>query len=987
MDDLERAIIISFDESGSVDPGLKSQVTAYCQRIKESQGICRVCMEKVLFCTFPQVQFWCLKTVQEVVRDRFSSVDAEERLFVRKSVASIACADGLDEGSAGARVLDGPAFIKNKLAQVFVTLVFFEYPSPWSSAFLDFLPHLRKGAAVIDMFCRVLNALDDELISLDYPRSPEEVRVSAHVKDAMRQQCVPQIVRAWYDVVVLYKSSKPELAAFVLDTMRRYVNWIDIGLIANDVFLPMLFETILVDGHPDQLRASSAGCVLAMVSKRMEPKAKLTLLRSLRISRIFGMVVENEESELGSSLGSLLLGYATEVLECSKRLESEDIYNESVELLDEVLPSIFYVMQRSEEETTFSSLQFLSAYVSKMKTLSPLKEKQMLHLGQILEVIRGKIRYDPAYRESLDLPDKIGREEEERMTEYRKDLFVLFRSVSRIAQDVTQLFVMNSLAAAVLGSAEVEFEDVESAISLFYALGEAINEEGIRTGTGLLSEMMPMLLSAKFSFHSHRLVALVYLETISRYVGFVHEHTQYIPLVLAAFLDERGIRHPNINVSRRASYLFMRIVKVLRVNLLPFIETILQSLQDTMVRLTRLEWALKDLDGSHIFEAIGMLIGMEDVSPEKQSEYLSLLLIPLCQQVDTLLSSVKTDDDPAELSAKVAYVQQIISAINSLSKGFSERLVTASRPTIGIMFKQTLDVLLKVLLVFPKNEQLRTKVTSFVHRMVDTLGACIFPYLPRALEQLLVDSETKEMVGFLVLINQLILKFKTAMGSIMEEIFPSIASRVFHVLPKDLFPSGPGSNTEEIRELQELQRTLFTFLHVMTTNDLSSVLLAPNSRGYLDAVIQLLLYNACGHKDILIRKACVQIFVKLIKDWCSRSNGEEKVPGFRTFIIESFAPNCCLYSVLDSSFELRDANTLVLLGEIVVAQKVMYENLGDEFLIHFVTKGFPAAHCPQNLAEQYCQKLQSGDMKTLKCFYQSLIESLRCQQNGSLVFR
>ncbi len=48
----------------------------------------------------------------------------------------------------------------------------------------------------------------------------------------------------------------------------------------------------------------------------------------------------------------------------------------------------------------------------------------------------------------------------------------------------------------------------------------------------------------------------------------------------------------------------------------------------------------------------------------------------------------------------------------------------------------------------------------------------------------------------------------------------------------------------------------------------------------------------------------------------------------------------------------------VLFGEIVLAQKVMYEKFGDEFLIHFVSKGFPAAHCPQDLAEQYCQRLQ-----------------------------
>ena len=49
---------------------------------------------------------------------------------------------------------------------------------------------------------------------------------------------------------------------------------------------------------------------------------------------------------------------------------------------------------------------------------------------------------------------------------------------------------------------------------------------------------------------------------------------------------------------------------------------------------------------------------------------------------------------------------------------------------------------------------------------------------------------------------------------------------------------------------------------------------------------------------------------------------------------------------------------LVLFGEIVLAQKVMYEKFGNEFLVHFVSKDFPAAHCPQDLAEEYCRKLQ-----------------------------
>lgn len=71
----------------------------------------------------------------------------------------------------------------------------------------------------------------------------------------------------------------------------------------------------------------------------------------------------------------------------------------------------------------------------------------------------------------------------------------------------------------------------------------------------------------------------------------------------------------------------------------------------------------------------------------------------------------------------------------------------------------------------------------------------------------------------------------------------------------------------------------------------------------------------------------------------------------------------------------------------MLAQKVMYDKLGDNFLVHFVSKGFSAARCPPDLAEQYRQKLQGSDIKALETFYQSLREILRQQHNGSLVFR
>jgi exportin-T len=42
----------------------------------------------------------------------------------------------------------------------------------------------------------------------------------------------------------------------------------------------------------------------------------------------------------------------------------------------------------------------------------------------------------------------------------------------------------------------------------------------------------------------------------------------------------------------------------------------------------------------------------------------------------------------------------------------------------------------------------------------------------------------------------------------------------------------------------------------------------------------------------------------------------------------------------------------------MTAQKVMYEKFRDEFVINFVSNNLSTVHCPQDLAEQYYQKLQ-----------------------------
>ncbi|XP_047342580.1 exportin-T-like [Impatiens glandulifera] len=979
MDDLEKAIVITFD--GLTDSALNSQAVSYCQQVKDNPSISYICIDHLCSSKLAQVQFWCLQCLHETVQVRYSSMSPHEQAFVRKSVFSMACFDSIDGKTDSARILEGPAFVKNKLAQVFVKLIYLEYPEIWPSVFIDYLPHLNKGVTVIDMFCRILNSLDEELISLDYHRNSDELAVATRVKDAMRQQCVPQIVKACYDIISMCRNYEPFLCANVMDSIKRHVSWIDIGLIANDPFITLFFDLISNDDLPIQLRGSATGCVLAAVSKRMEYLAKLKLLQTLQIKRVSSLVMERRlDDELFAKIAILLTGYANEALVCSMRLRNSVESNRScIELLNEVFPSIFHVMLTCEIDIMFIIVQFLSDYFGMMKLLLKPSEEQLFHANRILEIISLRIRYDPIHRKNVDVFNVLGKEEEDRMTEFRKDLFVLLRGVGRVLPDITQIFIKNSLVRAFSSSSgsDSNVEEVEAALSLFYAYGESDTMKE----NGILRDLVPTLLSTRLHCHSNRIVALVYLEMIYRYMKLpiIKDHNEYIPIILSAFLDERGVHHSNVHVSRRAAYLFTRVVKQLKAKFVPFIDTILQSLGDTLTRFTSDQ--LGNEDGSDIFEAIGLLIGVQGVSPEKQVAYLSSLLTPLCQQVDAKLQ------DPEESPAKIVIFQQIVLAINALSKGFSVRVVTSNRPTIGLMFRQTLEVLLRVLAVYPKIEILRIKITSFIHQMVETLGgASVFPYLPKALEQLLVESEPKEMTRVLLLLNQLICKSNTELQNILEDIYPVIASMFLNLVPIEAVSSEPKCNTEEIRERQELQKLFYTFLNAIAMNDMSSVFLSQKSRVCLDSVMQNLLETSCKHKDIVVRKLCVQIFIRLIKDWCVGPFGEDKLPGFQGFVVEIFATNCCLYSVLDKSFEFTDSNTMLLFKEIALVQKVMYEKFDNEFLLHFVSKWFPSAQCPQDLAEQYCKKLKHKDLDVLVSFYQNLIENLRHQiQNLSTI--
>lgn len=65
-------------------------------------------------------------------------------------------------------------------------------------------------------------------------RSQEGIKRSMQLKDAMRETCLHDLAEAWYNLLRAYQSANPDLAAAVLSTVERYVNWIDVSLVVNE---------------------------------------------------------------------------------------------------------------------------------------------------------------------------------------------------------------------------------------------------------------------------------------------------------------------------------------------------------------------------------------------------------------------------------------------------------------------------------------------------------------------------------------------------------------------------------------------------------------------------------------------------------------------------------------------------------------------------------------------------------------------------------
>lgn len=77
-----------------------------------------------------------------------------------------------------------------------------DYPKRWPNFFTDLLQTLSLGPQAVDLYIRVLLAIDSEVVDREIVHSKEEADRNTHIKDHMRETCVEALVDSWYHILV-----------------------------------------------------------------------------------------------------------------------------------------------------------------------------------------------------------------------------------------------------------------------------------------------------------------------------------------------------------------------------------------------------------------------------------------------------------------------------------------------------------------------------------------------------------------------------------------------------------------------------------------------------------------------------------------------------------------------------------------------------------------------------------------------------------------
>ncbi|XP_062522258.1 exportin-T-like [Corticium candelabrum] len=941
----------------------KHDLLTYFEQLKASPNGWLLCADTFVRNVYRDqyVQFFLIQVIEHHIRNRHVASEETEKMKLRQMMLTWI------ENQATSKVKEKGVIIR-KVAQLFALLLLTDYPQQWPTFFADLFHRLHLGVACIEVYLRILLAIDDEITERDVLHTPEEMARNVLIRDTMRQQCVPQLVDSLLQILEMTEQRNDELACLCLDVVGKYVAWIDINLVVNDKVIGMLLRYLGVEN----LRESATDCLHEIISKGMDPVSKTKLIESviklLEDSNILPPA-EDEDIDFVAKLANFINGVGMALVSSwNKLVKAHDpTAGQTLDALQSKLPLLFRFLGDEDDDVSQSVFRFAHSYVSTLKSHAEVAEDNYHQFVALLSIVIKKLRYDELYNFEQEGEDEV------MFLSYRKQLKGLFDSLVQLNPHYC-LMTVQDLASKVFSNIHhYPFCDVEVALRLVYLLGETIPNPhfGVDSKFPEMKELVATVVTSHVSHHSHPEVSQLYFETLVRYEKFFSHEPQHLAVGLASFLDHRGLRNSNNHVRSRCAYLFARFVKQLRTQLHLVAHDALKRIQDLLV-LSPENGCISDFvsvdDQMFLYEAAAVLIISTGAPQDKQLLMMKSLMSPVLEKFESSLAKLTATECDTTQQQLAEFIHNLIALGSRTSKAFNSHQ-TMQQCGCTECFQEALSVFLKVLNVAVHRELLQSAVTQFLHRMIVCLGEDLLPYIPIAVSHLLKDCSQRDLQEFIPLINQLIVKFKSKIQPFVTEIFMPLVHGIFVFL---------NSEVDELdhtaqKDCQLLHKGYFTFLSALIANGFSQVI-ADQVPENVHQVLSTLVQGAVDFPDPSTQKTCFACLRRLVDVW----GDGQVVVGFDTFIYKSVVPSCFL-APLKAEFDLRDGQTVIALGESGQTMKEILSKRGPE-CIHFLqTEYLPSLHLAPDTAQDYLQHLQHCDQKTFKSFLKTFFMQLKHQ--------
>ncbi|KAF7459009.1 tRNA exportin type nuclear export protein [Cryptosporidium felis] len=407
MEDLEKAIK-TLNSPGST-PSEKLNSLEVCRLVTESAEGWKICLRH-LGTGIEEVRFWSVGSLIKMVgafpgedtRSGTWRLNIENRRTVREAL--------IEFFRDGVKVRGSQGYMKNKISELYVILIYVDYPDNWPSAFLDVVSLVTVCDWMPEMFVRILNTFDKMIVSNGNMQSSEEIATRRKIKDVMRVNGdLNHIVQAWIFVVSKNKTlpltkEVIELLSLSMNMMESFIDWIDISYAVNNEVLAIISS--LLNPVESPIVLETLNFLTAILLKGMPPRLKIQLFKDLNISSLLENQISLNIKDISPEffqthiLGKWLILKNPETISSIEQGPFGDIYKDfclflisfrssfTLKVVGELFLSIRGLAaeletKNSEELAIFKTgMEILEAFLPSLNIIISVENTEFMHMKQ-----------------------------------------------------------------------------------------------------------------------------------------------------------------------------------------------------------------------------------------------------------------------------------------------------------------------------------------------------------------------------------------------------------------------------------------------------------------------------------------------------------------------------------------------------------------------------------------------------------------------------